>query len=114
MKDIEAAKDHIHIQYYIFKLDNLGTHILQALIKKAKQGVEVRLLFDEMGSRGVHKKHFKELIDVGGEVEVFFPSILPLINPRMNYRNHRKLAIIDGRIGYIGGFNVGDEYLGLE
>lgn len=114
LKDIEAAKHHIHIQYYIFKLDNLGTRILQSLIKKAKQGVKVRLLFDEMGSRGVHKKHFKELIDAGGEVEVFFPSILPLINPRMNYRNHRKLVIIDGRVGYIGGFNVGDEYLGLK
>lgn len=114
LKDIEAAKHHIHIQYYIFKLDNLGTRIYQLLIKKAKQGVKIRLLFDEMGSRGVHKKHFKELIEAGGEVEVFFPSILPLINPRMNYRNHRKLVIIDGRIGYIGGFNVGDEYLGLK
>jgi cardiolipin synthetase 2 (EC 2.7.8.-) len=114
LKDIEAAKHHIHIQYYIFRLDNLGTRIYQLLLKKAKQGVKVRLLYDEMGSRGVHKKHFKELIEAGGEVEVFFPSILPLFNPRMNYRNHRKLVIIDGRIGYIGGFNVGDEYLGLK
>ncbi len=114
IKDIESAKHHIHIQYYIFKLDNLGTRILQSLIKKAKQGVQVRLLYDEMGSRGVHKRHFKELIESGGEVEVFFPSVLPLINPRMNYRNHRKLVIIDGRVGYIGGFNVGDEYLGLK
>lgn len=67
-----------------------------------------------MGSRGVHKRHFKDLIEAGGEVEVFFPSILPLINPRLNYRNHRKLVIVDGRTGYIGGFNVGDEYLGLN
>lgn len=114
LEDIANAKTNIHIQYYIFRLDHLGGRILEALIKQAKKGVKVRLLFDEMGSRGVHKRHFKELMRHGGEVEVFFPSILPLINPRMNYRNHRKLVIIDGRIGYIGGFNVGDEYLGLD
>jgi len=67
-----------------------------------------------MGSRGVRKKHFKELVELGGEVEAFFPSVMPLINPRLNYRNHRKIVVIDGRIGYIGGFNVGDEYLGLD
>lgn len=114
LKDINAARDHIHIQYYIFRLDNLGTCILNALIKKAQSGVKVRVLYDEMGSRQVKKRHFKELIAAGGEVEVFFPSILPLINPRMNFRNHRKITVIDGRIGYIGGFNVGDEYLGLK
>lgn len=114
LKDIEAAKDHIHIQYYIFRLDDLGTRIVNALIKKAKQGVKVRLLYDEMGSRNVKRRHFKELLHAGGEVEVFFPSILPLLNPRLNFRNHRKIVVIDGRIGYIGGFNVGDEYLGLQ
>ncbi len=114
IEDIAAAKDHIHIQYYIFKLDNLGTRILNALIKKAKQGVKVRVLYDEMGSRSIKKRHFKELTAIGGEVEVFFPSILPLINPRLNFRNHRKIVVIDGRIGYIGGFNIGDEYLGLS
>ncbi|WP_431030552.1 cardiolipin synthase [Lysinibacillus sp. LZ02] len=114
LQDILEAKDHIHIQYYIFKLDNLGQRILNALIKKAKQGVKVRILYDEMGSRGIKKRHFKELTEVGGEVEIFFPSIFPLINPRLNFRNHRKIVVIDGRIGYIGGFNVGDEYLGLK
>lgn len=114
IRDILAAKNHIHIQYYIFKLDNLGQRILNALLKKVKQGVKIRILYDEMGSRGVRKRHFKELIDLGGEVEVFFPSVLPLINPRLNFRNHRKIVVIDGRIGYIGGFNVGDEYLGLS
>lgn len=114
IQDILAAKDHIHIQYYIFKIDNLGSRILNTLIKKAKQGVKVRILYDEMGSRGVHKRHFKALLAVGGEVEVFFPSILPMINPRLNFRNHRKVVVVDGRIGYVGGFNVGDEYLGLN
>lgn len=114
IEDMEQAKDHIHIQYYIFRLDNLGQRIHEVLIRKAKQGVKVRLLFDDMGSRGIRKKNFKELVDLGGEVEAFFPSIMPLINPRLNYRNHRKIVVIDGRIGYIGGFNVGDEYLGLN
>lgn len=112
--DIEQAKDHIHIQYYIFRLDGLGTRLLETLTAKAKQGVQVRLLYDDMGSRRLRKRHFKEFIQAGGEVETFFPSILPIINPRLNYRNHRKIVVIDGRIGYIGGFNVGDEYIGLS
>ncbi|SEJ76567.1 cardiolipin synthase [Bhargavaea ginsengi] len=114
LDDLENAKDHIHIQYYIFRLDNLGQRILDILIRKAKSGVRVRVLFDDIGSRGLRKRHFRELTAAGGEVEAFFPAILPLINPRMNYRNHRKIAIIDGRVGYVGGFNVGDEYLGLN
>lgn len=114
LDDLELAKDHIHIQYYIFRLDGLGSRIYEMLIRKAKQGVKVRLLFDDMGSRSLRKKHFKKLMDLGGEVEAFFPSIMPLVNPRLNYRNHRKIVVIDGRVGYIGGFNVGDEYLGLD
>jgi cardiolipin synthase len=114
IQDLEQAKDHIHFQYYIFKLDTLGTRILNVLIQKAKQGVKVRLLFDDIGSRGLHKRHLQELIDNGGDVEAFFPATMPLINPRMNFRNHRKIVVIDGRIGYVGGFNVGDEYLGLN
>ncbi|MGB2992773.1 MAG: cardiolipin synthase [Paenisporosarcina sp.] len=114
LDDLELAKDHIHIQYYIFRLDGLGSRIYDMLIRKAKQGVKVRLLFDDMGSRGLRKRHFKKLMDLGGEVEAFFPSIMPLVNPRLNYRNHRKIVVIDGRVGYIGGFNVGDEYLGLD
>ncbi len=114
LQDLERAKDHIHIQYYIIRLDTLGKRILDVLIRKAQQGVQVRLLYDDMGSRSLRKRHFKELIQHGGQVEAFFPSILPLINPRLNYRNHRKITVIDGRIGYIGGFNIGDEYLGLN
>ncbi|HSI67264.1 MAG TPA: cardiolipin synthase [Planococcus sp. (in: firmicutes)] len=114
LKDIEQAKHHIHIQYYIFRLDGLGTRIMDALTAKAHEGVKVRLLYDDMGSRTLSKRKFKAFISAGGEVETFFPSIWPLINPRMNYRNHRKITVIDGRIGYLGGFNVGDEYIGLS
>ncbi|WP_303966985.1 cardiolipin synthase [Sporosarcina ureae] len=114
LEDLEHARDHIHIQYYIFRLDGIGKRIEEVLIRKAKSGVKVRMLFDDIGSRGLHVRHFQELITSGGEVAAFFPALLPLINPRLNYRNHRKIVIIDGRIGYIGGFNVGDEYLGLS
>lgn len=112
--DIENAKDHIHLQYYILKKDNIGKKLLELLIQKAKKGIKVRVLYDDLGSRRMTRSFFKELRLAGGEVEVFFPSNLPIINLRLNYRNHRKLAIIDGRIGYVGGFNVGDEYLGFN
>ncbi|MCM3586201.1 cardiolipin synthase [Mesobacillus maritimus] len=114
LKDIASAKHHIHIQYYIIKKDNLGKRIRDALIEKAKEGVKVRVLYDELGSRGLSRKFFDELRQVGGEVEVFFPSKFRLINFRLNYRNHRKIVIVDGKTSYIGGFNIGDEYLGLN
>lgn len=111
-QDINNAKDHIHLQYYILKRDGLGKKLIAALIKKAKEGVKVRLLYDDLGSRSMTRGFFKELRNAGGDVEAFFPSKLHIVNFRLNYRNHRKLAIIDGKIGYVGGFNIGDEYLG--
>ncbi|MED2971026.1 MULTISPECIES: cardiolipin synthase [unclassified Fictibacillus] len=114
IQDIERAEHHIHLQYYIIKKDNLGRKIRDVLVEKAKQGVKVRVLYDELGSRRLTKRFFSELRKAGGEVEVFFPTRFAFINFRMNYRNHRKIVIIDGKIGYVGGFNVGDEYLGLN
>lgn len=112
--DIKQAKNHIHLQYYIFRDDQLGMKLIDLLTEKAKEGVKVRILYDEMGSRRIKKRSFNKLIEAGGEVEVFFPSHIPFVNLRINFRNHRKLVIIDGKIGYVGGFNVGDEYLGLN
>ncbi|TVY03295.1 cardiolipin synthase [Cohnella terricola] len=112
-RDIAEAKDHIHIQYYIIQRDELGAKLIKALTEKARGGVTVRLLYDELGSRSVNKRFLQELRDAGGIAEAFFPSKFRMINFRLNYRNHRKLVIIDGKVGYVGGFNVGDEYLGL-
>lgn len=112
--DIQAAEKEVNIQYYIIQSDALGTRLRDALTERANAGVKVRLLYDEVGSKKTAPKFFDELRAAGGEVEVFFPSFFRLINFRVNNRNHRKLAIIDGRIAYIGGFNVGDEYLGLD
>ncbi|MBF8982824.1 cardiolipin synthase [Lutibacter sp. B2] len=114
IESIEEAQDHIHMLYYIFKNDSLGKRIVDALTKKAKEGVEVRLLYDAVGGHNLPRNFFKELKDVGGQVVSFFPFKIPLINFRINFRNHRKLAIIDGTYGFIGGFNIGNEYLGLD
>ncbi|MBC1474681.1 cardiolipin synthase [Listeria grandensis] len=114
MRDIEAAKDHIHLIYYIIHSDMLGKRLKAALIKKAKEGLDVRVIYDAMGCRTTKQAFWNDLKHNGVKVWPFFPSKLPLINFRLNYRNHRKLAIIDGEVGYIGGFNVGDEYLGLD
>lgn len=114
LNDINNATDHIHVQYYIFKRDGIGQQIIDALEEKLKQGIEVKMLYDDMGSRTLTLSKFKDFKKLGGQVEAFFPSILPLINFRLNNRNHRKIVVIDGKIGYIGGFNVGDEYLGLD
>lgn len=108
LQDIDRAIDHIHIQYYIIHEDGLGKELIDALTEKAKKGVQVRVLYDYMGSRGVSSRFYKNFQHAGGQVEVFFRHF------HLNYRNHRKLAIIDGKVGYVGGFNVGDEYLGLD
>ncbi len=110
--DLNKAKDHIHLLYYIIREDQLGTKIANILIEKAQSGVEVRMLYDDMGSRALSKRFIRRLEDAGVKVDAFFPPLIPKVNLKINFRNHRKLAIIDGKIGYIGGFNIGDEYLG--
>lgn len=110
--DIKHAKHHVHLVYYIVRSDELGWKVADALIDRARKGLEVRFLYDDMGARRLSRKYIKALKDAGVYVESFFPSIIPKLNFKINHRNHRKLAIIDGRIGYIGGFNIGDEYLG--
>ncbi|MFN3367586.1 MAG: phospholipase D-like domain-containing protein, partial [Exiguobacterium mexicanum] len=113
MDDIRSAETEINIQYYIIQRDALGKALIHELIERAKAGVKVRLLYDAVGSRSLRDSDFKELIAHDGEVRVFFPPTLGLINFKLNNRNHRKVVIIDGKIGYVGGFNVGTEYLGL-
>ncbi|MDA9470819.1 cardiolipin synthase [Enterococcus sp. 5H] len=112
IEDIRQAEDHVHMEYYIYRGDTLGKEIRQELINAVKRGVRVRLLLDAWGSTQVNMKFFEELKRFGGEIAFFFPLFVPYLNPRINYRNHRKIVVIDGKIGYTGGFNVGDEYLG--
>ncbi|MFP7492660.1 cardiolipin synthase [Terribacillus saccharophilus] len=114
LHDLSQATDHIHLLYYIVRSDKLGERLADVLIKKAQEGVKVRFLYDDMGSRRIKKSYVRRLAAAGVEIEAFFPSFIPKINMKLNHRNHRKLAIIDGKVGYIGGFNIGDEYLGYD
>lgn len=112
IKSLSKAKKSINIEFYIFKNDDIGTKILDILEEKAKNGVEVRLLYDSVGSRLLNRNVLKKLRAVGGKTGEFFPSWLKFININMNFRNHRKIVVIDNKVGFVGGFNVGDEYLG--
>lgn len=112
LKSLRAAKDYIHIEYYIFKNDGIGSKVIDILKEKAREGVKVRLLIDGMGGRRISRKTRKSIIDSGVELAVFFPPFIPWINIRINYRNHRKICIVDGKEAFMGGFNIGDEYLG--
>lgn len=113
IEDILQAKHHVHVTYYIFRRDNIGRRLLHALEERAREGVEVKVLYDPVGARVLGKHFFDRLQSLGGEAEPFFGSKFFLINLRLNYRNHRKIVVIDGEVGYTGGFNVGDDYLGL-
>ena len=114
LESLKKAKKSINIEIYIFKNDDIGTKILNVLEEKAKEGVEVRLLYDSVGSRSLNRNVLNKLINEGGKVGEFFPSWLKFININMNFRNHRKIVVIDNNVGFVGGFNVGDEYLGKD
>ena len=107
LKDIAAAKSFIHMQYYIVRDDDLGRKIIAALAKKAKEGVEVKFLYDGIGNAFNSPGFNKPLKEAGGEVQLFLPPRWI----RINYRNHRKLAIIDGKIGYIGAVSYTHLYI---
>ena len=109
--DIEKAKKHIHIEYYVLLDDELGQKLQQALIRKAKEGVEIRIIYDSFGSRIAKKKFFEDFRKAGIETEPFLKLSLSRLTSRLNYRTHRKIVVIDGRIGYTGGMNVADRYV---
>ena len=109
---IRGAKHHVHLEYYIVRNDALGNRLLAALEEKAREGVEVRFLYDDLGNK-IPREHYRKLTSVGGRVSGFYRALVPSVGLRINYRNHRKIAVIDGTVGFVGGFNVGDEYLGL-
>ncbi|HWP98406.1 MAG TPA: cardiolipin synthase [Syntrophomonadaceae bacterium] len=112
LERVRKASKHIHLQSYIIRNDALGRELVDILCAKAREGVQVRLLYDGMGCIRLPRKFFHPLRQAGGKVAAFFPPILPYINLRINYRNHRKICVIDGQEAFVGGFNVGSEYLG--
>jgi cardiolipin synthase len=109
--DLRTARQYINIQYYIFEDDKIGNEIRDLLIERAKAGVKVRLIYDHVGSFNVRNRFFKEMRKAGIEAYPFFKVSFPQLGTRINWRNHRKLCIIDGQVGYLGGMNVADRYI---
>lgn len=112
--DIENARYTVKLCYFIIKDDFVGQKLIDLLTKKAKEGVKVRLLIDALGSRSIGYTDLREFKKAGGQYAYFFKPRVRHLYFRINYRNHRKLAIIDNKIGYIGGFNIAKEYLGYK
>ena len=111
LRDIAAAKNHIHIDMYIFEDDALGLLVSDALIAKARQGVEVRIIYDDVGCWKVKKRFWERMRDEGIDLEPFLRVRFPRFTSRVNYRNHRKIVVIDGSVGYIGGMNIALRYV---
>ena len=111
LREIAAAKDHIHIDMYIIDDDPLGNLVADALIDKVREGVEVRLIYDDVGCWNVKHVFFERMREEGIEVVPFLPVRFPSFTSKVNYRNHRKLIVIDGRTGFIGGMNIALRYV---
>lgn len=113
-EDIKNAKYTIKVCYFIVKDDFVGMKFINLLTEKAKEGVKVRLMLDALGSRSIGRRELREFKKAGGHYAFFFKPIIRNLYFRINYRNHRKIVIIDNEIAYIGGFNIAKEYLGYK
>lgn len=111
LKAIDGARHHIHLQFYIFEDDAVGRLVRDALIRKVKEGVEVRLLYDDVGSWKVKQEFFEQMRVEGVETRGFLKVRFPMFTSKVNYRNHRKVVVIDGCIGFVGGMNIAMRYL---
>jgi cardiolipin synthase len=111
LAELELATQTIHFEYYIYEDDGIGNRLKEVLMRKARQGVKVRFIYDDFGSKGLKRKFFREMDAAGVESFPFFKVHLPFIASRLNYRNHRKIIVIDGHVGFVGGINVADHYL---
>ena len=114
--DLKNAKKSINMEYYIFADDVVGKEVMDILCQKAREGVEVKLIYDSVGSRKAPRRFFRRLEKAGGEIGEFFPPFMHirLLNLKLNYRNHRKIVVIDGKIGYTGGINIRDDHMGKD
>lgn len=111
LKDIGTARHHIHLDTYIIADDPLGNLIADALIDKAKEGVEVRVIYDDVGCWNVSNRFFERMREAGIDVHSFMPVKFPAFTSKVNYRNHRKLCVIDGKVGFVGGMNIAVRYI---
>ena len=115
LEDISMAKDHIHAEYFIIETDETGNTFKEALIRKAQEGVDVRVIYDDLGSWKLKRSTIRDMKKAGIKMQSFFKIRFPYFTSKINYRNHRKILVIDGTVGYLGGFNIADRYTkGLE
>ncbi len=112
LEDISRATQHIHLEYFSIFRDSTGKKVKDLLVRKAREGVEIRFIYDDVGCWNLGRRFKQELKSAGVMFIPFMPVWLPLLNSRLNYRNHRKLVVVDGKRGYLGGLNIGDKYLG--
>lgn len=112
--ELEKATSVINFMFFIIKEDDLGNRFKEVLMKKAKEGVEVNFLYDAVGSWKLSQDYKMDLEEAGVTVKAFLPVLTPFASRNFNYRNHRKIVTIDGRVGFVGGLNVGDEYVGKK
>ncbi|MEC4115124.1 cardiolipin synthase [Myroides pelagicus] len=110
LEDLKNAKHHIHIEYYIYEDSEIGREIEAVLLQKIAEGIEVRFIYDDYGSRSIRKNIARNICKHGGEAFAFNEIIWIALANRLNYRNHRKIVVIDGIIGYTGGINISDKY----
>ncbi|MCD6092010.1 MAG: cardiolipin synthase [Bacteroidales bacterium] len=110
-KDLKTAEVFIHIEYYLFEDGEVADHIQSILLDRLKSGVEVSLMLDGIGSRTLSDRYIETLRKAGAEVHIFRPVRFPRLTSKINYRNHRKIVVIDGAIGYTGGINIADKYI---
>jgi cardiolipin synthase A/B len=113
-KAIDAAEHSVLVQFFIVNDDRLGRHMLDRLLAARKRGVEVYFLYDSIGSKKLTRDYTKTLARAGVRVRAFKPSRAPRFRLQVNFRNHRKVLVVDGRVAFLGGHNVGDEYMGQD
>lgn len=111
LEALRSAKHHIHIEYYIYEEDEIGKQIIEVLVQKAKEGVHIRFIYDDFGSPGIKKPVQRKMKDAGIEIYPFQKVHFYLLANRLNYRNHRKIIVIDGQTAFTGGINVCDKYI---
>ena len=111
LESIRSARRYIHMQFYRFEFDDLGREFLLALKEKAMSGVEVRIIFDDVGSWNFPNSTIREMMGCGVQIFPFLPVRFPFFTSKINYRNHRKIMVVDGDHGYIGGLNLARKYL---
>lgn len=111
---LKEAKSSIHLEYYIFENDNIGKKISKILMDKAREGVEVRFIYDDVGSWGLRNSFIRRMKKAGVETGCFMPVVFPWLTSKVNYRNHRKIIVVDGKVGFTGGINIADRYMRAE